>query len=403
MMTVELPEIQALSESLTQISENEMSAWLELPAAQQPPWPDEWQTAKARTALAGMPPLVSEAELAGLRALLADAAMGRYCLIQAGDCAEDPDDCTPGPLRRKAELLEGLAGLMGRAAGVPALKVGRIAGQFAKPRSKSVEETPAGPLPAYRGPMVNRPEPTDRSRRPDPARILDCYQAASSAMAVLRAQDGPAMAGRLWTSHEALVLDYELPLVRRNALGELLLTSTHWPWIGERTRNPDGAHVRLLAQVVNPVACKVGATATAAEVLRLCEVLDPHRIPGRLTLIARFGAGQVAHRLPALVEAVARDGHPVLWLCDPMHGNTTSLPDGCKTRAVKAVLHEAAEFQTAVRAAGSRPAGLHLEVTPEKVLECHGEDGLVGRRTSLCDPRLNSAQAALVARAWQRF
>jgi 3-deoxy-7-phosphoheptulonate synthase len=240
--------------------------------------------------------------------------------------------------------------------------------------------------------------------------MLTCYRAASDAMEYLAGPaDRPALPWEpaVWTSHEALVLDYELPQVLRDAEGRALLTSTHWPWIGERTRDLDGAHVALFAELMNPVACKVGPSMRPAELLELCERLDPDREAGRLTLIARMGSGVVAERLPALVAAVRSAGHPVIWLCDPMHANTVSAPNGRKTRLVTALLAEVRQFQAAVAAAGGVAGGLHLETTPAPVDECVFDDSELGRvgeagYRTLCDPRLNPEQALTVAAAWGR-
>ncbi len=209
----------------------------------------------------------------------------------------------------------------------------------------------------------------------------------------------------VWTSHETLLLDYELPLLRRESDGSLLLTSTHWPWVGERTRQLDGPHIALLAAVSNPVAVKVGPTMTPDELLALCDRLDAQRQPGRLTLIARMGAEHAARTLPGLVKAVHDAGHPVLWLSDPMHGNTVSGPDGTKTRFVKTVIQEVLNFQEAVTQNGGVAAGLHLETTPEAVVECVRDDAELGRLgekyLSFCDPRLNLQQAVEVVSAWR--
>ena len=203
------------------------------------------------------------------------------------------------------------------------------------------------------------------------------------------------------------MLDYELSLLRREPDGRLLLASTHWPWIGDRTRRPDSAHVRLLTRVDNPVAVKIGPTATAPELVRLCGLLDPEREPGRLTLIARQGAGAAATRLPELVTAARRAGHPVIWMCDPMHGNTELTPDGRKTRFLPVIAQEVSEFRAAVTQGGGVVGGLHLEATPEAVTECVWDEAELGARrgrengyTSLCDPRLNPAQAIAIARLW---
>ncbi|MFJ7150389.1 3-deoxy-7-phosphoheptulonate synthase [Streptomyces sp. NPDC100445] len=379
---------------------------LRKPAEQQPEWDDPSQVRRIREVLAGRPPLVEVADVRRLRASLARVARGETLVIQAGDCAEDPGECGAEHVGRKSAVLALLAGTLEAATGKPVLRVGRIAGQFAKPRSKPVERVGDLELPVYRGHMVNGPEPDPESRRHDPVRILTAYMAASDAMRHLGWR-GPAVHGagpRVWTSHEALVLDYELPLIRDLGDGRRWLGSTHWPWIGERTRRLDGAHVDLVAGVVNPVAVKVGPTTTAQEVTALCERLDPLREPGRLTLIVRMGADVVTDRLPALVEAVRLAGHPVIWLSDPMHGNTVAAPGGHKTRLLGTLAREIRGFRQAVAAAGGVAGGLHLETTPDDVLECVTDlsalDGPAVRRTSLCDPRLNTEQAVALISAW---
>ncbi|EOD66580.1 phospho-2-dehydro-3-deoxyheptonate aldolase [Amycolatopsis vancoresmycina DSM 44592] len=335
-----------------------------------------------------------------LRAALAGVHTGHSTVIQAGDCAEDPGECTPRSIERKVALLDTVAGAMRLHTGKPVLRIGRIAGQFAKPRSRPAERCGDVELPAFRGHLVNLPAPDRRSRQPDPMRMLSCYWASRTAVGLLRDE---VPASRVWTSHEALVLDYELPLLRRTDDDRLFLSSTHWPWIGDRTRQLDGAHVALLAGVANPVACKVGPSMTSAELVALCERLDPGREPGRLTLIARLGADLVSDRLPGLVSGVRAAGHPVIWLCDPMHGNTVTTPDGGKTRFLATITHEVRAFREAVPSGGG---GLHLETTPDAVHECvtdepataHGAENY----TSFCDPRLNPHQAMLVVDAWGR-
>ncbi|QIJ65856.1 3-deoxy-7-phosphoheptulonate synthase [Streptomyces sp. JB150] len=376
-------------------------------ALQQPPWEDEEQLLRVRKELAARPPLVGAEDVRTLHSMLARVAAGEAHVVQAGDCAEDTAECTPGYVARKAGLLNLLAGSLEMDTCLPVVRVGRLAGQFGKPRSRPTERVGDRELPVYRGHMVNSPEPDPEARRPDPQRLLSGYEAARDAMGYLGWLGAPGTArigAPVWTSHEALLLDYEVPMLRRQEDGRLLLTSTHWPWIGERTRQLDGAHVALLAEVVNPVACKVGPGMTVDELLALCELLDPRREPGRLTLIARMGAGTVAERLPSLVAAVRAAGHPVIWLTDPMHGNTVSTPDGLKSRYVETVTREVDEFQHAVAAAGGVAGGLHLETTPDDVTECvrdASEVGLVGERyTSFCDPRLNPAQALSVVSAW---
>ncbi|MFJ8113829.1 3-deoxy-7-phosphoheptulonate synthase [Streptomyces sp. NPDC096132] len=378
------------------------------PSPHQPVWEDRSELRRVTAELARRPQLVGAADVDRLRALLARVAVGEAMVIQAGDCAEDPAECEPGSLARKAGLLDVLAGVLKMATHRPVLRVGRIAGQFAKPRSRPTEVIGDVELPVFRGHMVNSPEPDPARRRPDPRRLLLGHTAAGEAMTHLGWLGEPRRPGispEVWTSHEALLLDYEIPQTRPTADGGLLLSSTHWPWIGERTRQVEGAHVALLAAVANPVACKVGPTTTPEELLALCERLDPAREPGRLTLISRMGADRVRERLPSLVSAVRSAGHPVIWLTDPLHGNTVTTPDGLKTRLVETVLREVAGFRSAVRAAGGVAGGLHLETTPDDVTECATDAAHLARvgdkYTSFCDPRLNPEQAMAVVAAWQ--
>ncbi|MEV7098000.1 3-deoxy-7-phosphoheptulonate synthase [Amycolatopsis sp. NPDC051045] len=378
------------------------------PALQQPEWVDAELAEQVRSNIAHLPGLVPWDEVRVLRATLAEVHTGQSIVVQAGDCAEDPGECTPRSIGRKVALLDMLAGGMRVHTGKPVLRIGRIAGQFAKPRSRSAERCGDVELPAFRGHLVNLPAPDRHSRQPDPLRMLSCYWASSTAMDFLRNE---VSASQVWTSHEALVLDYELPLLRRTDDDRLFLSSTHWPWIGDRTRQFDGAHVALLAEVHNPVACKVGPSMTSAELVALCERLDPGREPGRLTLIARLGADLVSDRLPGLVSSVRAAGHPAIWLCDPMHGNTVTTPDGGKTRSLATITREVRAFQDAVPSGGGVCGGLHLETTPDAVHECvtgepasaHGAENHGGENyTSFCDPRLNPHQAMLVVDAWGR-
>ncbi|MFG3165152.1 3-deoxy-7-phosphoheptulonate synthase [Streptomyces sp. NPDC048232] len=371
-------------------------------ALQQPEWNDPGHVHRVREELAARPALVRAEDVTMLRALLGAVALGEATALQSGDCAEDPQDRTRLHVDRKAAVLDLLAGALDRVTRTPVLRAGRIAGQFAKPRSRATEFVNGFELPVFRGHMVNGPQPDHEHRRPDPLRILTGYTAAGAIVGHLGRHTGNR---RVWTSHEALLLDYEIPLLRTDpATGRLFLGSTHWPWIGERTRQVEGAHVALLAQVSNPVACKVGRTTHPDDLLALCERLDPRREPGRLTLIARMGAHAVAERLPPLVRAVRGAGHPVIWLSDPMHGNTVTAPCGRKTRLVPTVRLEVSRFVTAVRDAGGIPGGLHLETTPDDVTECAtGQadlDSVGDRYTSHCDPRLNPAQAMSVISAW---
>ncbi|MFI5868483.1 3-deoxy-7-phosphoheptulonate synthase [Streptomyces sp. NPDC051546] len=386
----------------------EIALWKSLNAGQQPDWPDGVVLEKVREELHDAPALVRSEDVRVLRALLARVAAGEIQVVQAGDCAEDPADATRGPVARRAALLDVLAGIMKARSHKPVLRVGRLAGQFAKPRSSSTEVINGVELASYRGHMVNSPEPDPELRRPDPKRLLSGYRAAADVMELLgwRGESDPFGAeAPVWTSHEALLLDYEGPMLRTEPDGSQLLTSTHWPWLGERTREIDGAHVAFFASLANPVATKVGPKTTPAQLLELCERLDPRREPGRLTLISRMGAGTAAEKLPDLVRAVRAAGFPVIWMCDPMHGNTVSAPHGIKTRFVETVVQEVEEFQNAVSDNGGIAGGLHLETTPDPVTECVADASrfaeLGEKYTSFCDPRLNPQQAMEVASAWR--
>ncbi|MCJ1680420.1 3-deoxy-7-phosphoheptulonate synthase [Streptomyces sp. APSN-46.1] len=377
----------------------------ELKAFQQPEWEDAAQVRRVREVLSSLPPLVTADAVGELRSLLGEVAAGRAHVLQAGDCAEDPAESSPADVRRKSALLDALADILGEATGKPVLRVGRIAGQYAKPRSERFEQVGEFALPVFRGHMVNAPEPDPQQRRPDPERMLTCYRAADDIARELdRRNTVRPRAGKVWTSHEALLLDYEVPMVRESGDGSRWLGSAHWPWIGERTRQTDGAHVRLLADVVNPVSCKIGPGTTPAEVTALCEQLDPGRDPGRLTLISRMGAHVLADRLPPLVRAVRAAGHPVVWLCDPMHGNTITAPDGNKTRLLQSMLVEVRSFLGVMAVTGGVAGGLHLETTPDEVTECVADISALGsvgdRHTTFCDPRLNPGQAVSLVSAW---
>lgn len=372
--------------------------------AHQPQWSDHPQYELARRRLATAPALVSAAEVAELRTVLAGVAAGRAVLLQAGDCVESLSECTTKHVTAKLAVLDTLAERMAARAGAPAVRVGRIGGQFAKPRSRATEWYGGRELPTFRGHMINSTLATPAARRPDPRRMVLAYDAAAVVTALVGqrrlAATGP------WTSHEALVLDYEESLVRVDpASGARYLASTHLPWIGERTRQPDGAHVALLATVANPVACKIGPAAAPADVVRLCELLDPDRVPGRLVLVARMGRRSVAEALPGIVAAVQRAGHPAIWLSDPMHGNTVRAGNGMKTRHLADVQAEASAFRAILAGLGQHAGGLHLEVAASDVTECVGgtvpdDRALRSRYWTLCDPRLNPDQAAAVIDAW---
>ncbi|MGW9075785.1 3-deoxy-7-phosphoheptulonate synthase [Streptomyces kronopolitis] len=384
------------------------------PARQQPEWADPFQAERVRTILADRPPLVRAEDVRELGDRLAEVARGEAHVLQAGDCAENPDECTANHVSRKSALLHLLGDTLQAATGKPVIRVGRIAGQFAKPRSQQVEPVDGVDLPVYRGHMVNAPTRDLAGRRHDPLRMLMAYQAAHDVMEHLGRRGpagaphhpGPGTPTRTWTSHEALVLDYEFPLVRDLGDGQRLLGSTHWPWVGKRTNQLDSAHIDLISEVLNPVAVKVGPATTPADLTALCARLDPQRRPGRLTLIARMGADAASSALAPLVRTVRRAGHPVIWLCDPMHGNTVTAPDGHKTRLLPTMAEEVQAFCRAVTFAGGIAGGLHLEATPDDVTECAPDfralDSPTVRRTTLCDPRLNPEQAVSLVSLWPR-
>ncbi|MGW5694011.1 3-deoxy-7-phosphoheptulonate synthase [Streptomyces asiaticus] len=384
------------------------------PARQQPEWGDPSQAERVRRVLADRPPLVRVEDVRMLGDQLARVAFGEAHVIQAGDCAENPDECTMEHVSRKYALCHLLGDTLGVETGKPVIHVGRIAGQFAKPRSHAVESVDGVDLPVYRGHMINAPARDLDSRRHDPLRMLTAYAAANDVMEHLGWRGStasgdthaPRMGPSIWTSHEALVLDYELPMVRDLGDGRSFLGSTHWPWVGKRTNQLDSAHIDLIADVSNPVAVKVGPATTPDRITALCARLDPQRQPGRLTFIARMGADAVSSCLPPLVQAVRRAGHPVIWLCDPMHGNTVTAPDGHKIRLLPTMADEVQAFCRAVALSGGIAGGLHLEATPDNVMECVPDlralDRLEIRRTTLCDPRLNPEQAVSLVRTWRQ-
>ncbi|MFD7099774.1 3-deoxy-7-phosphoheptulonate synthase [Streptomyces xanthophaeus] len=389
------------------------SDWRLHPAAQQPEWPDHALLRRVRARLAGTAPLVQPGEVLDLRQALARAAHAEAFVVQLGDCAETFETPTFAGTAARVDLLHSTARTIGRALHRPVIPVGRIAGQYAKPRSSPTEKVGDLVLPSFRGHLVNDPAPDPAARVPDAMRLLRGHGHARDVLALLRelAESGMAVqdsaaggAPAVWTSHEALLLDYEEPLVRRDPVtGSWCLTSTHLPWIGARTCEPDGAHVRFLAGVANPVGVKVGPDTDPGRLAELCARLDPDHQPGRLVLISRMGADAVRSLLPPLVEEVAGLGHPVVWVCDPVHGNTYTSATGHKTRHVDVVGEEIRGFFAAVRAARGWPGGIHLEATPADVTECVGgapgvaEHDLPLRYETACDPRLNGVQTALVA------
>jgi len=426
------------------------ASWRKFVAAQQPEWPDAEALKKAEVQLSALPPLVFAGEARRLTSQLAEVANGRAFLLQAGDCAESFADFSADSIRDKLKIILQMAVALTYAAGVPVVKVGRIAGQFAKPRSATTERIGDVDLPSFRGHMVNDEAFDEEARRPDPARLVAAYQQSASTLNLLRAftKGGFADLSQVhlwnqqfvassteglryesiaaeidralrfmaacgidlgaevglhqvdfWTSHEALILPYEECLTRMDSLsGDWFDCSAHLLWVGDRTRQLDGAHVEFLSGVGNPLGVKIGPTTTPDEAVQLCERLNPTRTPGRLTLITRFGADKIEEHLPPLIRAVVGSGHPVVWACDPMHGNTFTSA-GRKTRRFNDILSELRTFFTLHRAAGTWPGGVHVELTGDDVTECLGgaeeifEGDLGARYTTTCDPRLNARQS----------
>ncbi|WP_106403712.1 class II 3-deoxy-7-phosphoheptulonate synthase [Actinocorallia populi] len=426
----------------------DLDAWRGLTALQQPEWADPAELQTVTTELAQQPPLVFAGECDQLKDRLAAVARGEAIVLQGGDCAETFEGSNADAVRNKIKTLLQMAVVLTYAGSVPVVKIGRMAGQFAKPRSKPTETRDGVTLPAYRGDMVNRLEFTPEARRNDPQRLLRAYYSAATTLNLTRAftkggyadlrqvhawnQDfvagSPAgqryelLAGEIdraltfmracgadpeefaevdfYSSHEALILDYERALTRIDARTGLPYdVSAHFLWIGERTRQLDGAHVEFLRHIRNPIGVKLGPTTTPDDALALVDKLNPEGEPGRLTFITRMGAGKVRDALPQLVEKVNGSGAPVVWLCDPMHGNTFEAESGHKTRRLDDVVDEVAGFFEVHRALGTHPGGVHLEFTGDDVTECIGggheiaESDLHERYETACDPRLNRQQS----------
>ncbi|MEU0102461.1 3-deoxy-7-phosphoheptulonate synthase [Streptomyces sp. NPDC006267] len=377
------------------------------PARQQPHWPDGPALRSALTTLERSLPLVLAAECALLKNRLAAVARGEAFLVQGGDCAESLDALDAGSVRRTVTTLGRVAGVLGRAVELPVVAVGRLAGQYAKPRSSATETRDGVELPVYRGDAVNGHAFTAADRTPDPDRLVRVRDASAATLNLVRAltaNEGGAARGdlpaELFTSHEGLVLDYERALTRADPAGGRYASSGHLLWIGERTRQLDGAHVAYFAGIGNPIAVKIGPSAGTDEVIRLVERLDPDRDPGRLTLIVRMGAGRIRDVLPDLISKTTAEGMTVGWVSDPMHGNTVGAPCGRKTRRFDDILDEAAGFFEVTRGLGVHPGGVHLELTGDDVAECVGGGGrgvgfddLPGGYRSVCDPRLNREQS----------
>ena len=426
------------------------TSWRAFPAMQQPDWPDEGDLDRALKQISSYPPLVFAGEARSLQAALAQVSAGNAFLLQAGDCAESFEEFSANNIREKLRVILQMAVVLTYSLGVPTVKVGRMAGQFAKPRSSPTEKVGDLELASFRGYIVNGPAPTEAARIPDPDRLVQAYHQSASTLNLVRAftKGGFADLSRVhawtqefvgsspegqryeqlaseidralkfmracgvdtennaalhevdvYTSHEALILGYEEALTRQDSLtGAWYDCSAHMLWIGERTRQLDGAHIEFLRGVGNPIGCKIGPSTDVDFVLELCQALNPARVPGRLTLISRMGADKVESSLRPLLRAVTDAGHPVVWACDPMHANTFTSTSGHKTRHFDDIMREISGFVNAHRAEGTWPGGIHVELTGDNVTECLGGaddlqvSDLVDRYQTVCDPRLNGRQ-----------
>jgi 3-deoxy-7-phosphoheptulonate synthase len=425
-----------------------LDRWRDLPAAQQPQWPDRPALDAVLATLSTVPPIVAPAEIDGLRAQLAAVAQGKAFLLQGGDCAETFEGATADNVRNKLRVLLQMAVVLTYAASVPVVKLGRLAGQYAKPRSSDLETREGVTLPAYRGDAVNGFDFTADSRLPDPQRLIEAYHSSASTLNLVRAfvtggyadlrqvhtwntdfvRESPVgqryeqMASEIeraltfmkaigadpdefhrvdfHSSHEALILEYEHALTRIDSRTQQPYdVSSHFVWIGERTRQLDGAHVELLSHIRNPIGVKLGPTTSPDDAIALSERLNPQNEAGRLTFITRMGAGRIRDRLPNLVEKVTAAGVQAAWVCDPMHGNTFEASSGYKTRRFDDVIAEVQGFFDVHRQLGTWPGGVHVELTGDDVNECVGggeallEGDLGHRYESVCDPRLNRVQS----------
>ncbi|MFA9230585.1 MAG: class II 3-deoxy-7-phosphoheptulonate synthase [Microgenomates group bacterium] len=428
--------------------------WRAKPRVQMPDYPNSAALQSVEGQLGKYPPLVFAGEARKLTKQLALASEGKAFLLQGGDCAESFAEFSADNIRDTFRVMLQMAVVLTYGAKVPVIKVGRMAGQFAKPRSAPTEVINGVEYPSYRGDIINGFDATPESRMPDPGRMLQAYTQAAASLNLLRAFSGGGFADihrvhswtlgfaehdkaeryrelsnrisdaldfmsaagvnsdnshslqavDFYTSHEALLLEYEEALCRIDSIsGQPVAGSGHMVWIGDRTRQPDGAHVEFCRGVLNPIGLKCGPTTTADDLKVLMAKLNPQNEAGRLTLIARFGAGKVGENLPRLIKAVQEEGAKVVWSCDPMHGNTIKAASGYKTRPFESVLREVREFFAIHNAEGTVPAGVHFEMTGQDVTECTGglrdvtDENLSDRYHTACDPRLNASQSLELA------
>ncbi|WP_221792736.1 class II 3-deoxy-7-phosphoheptulonate synthase [Aquisediminimonas sediminicola] len=430
-------------------------SWKAFEARQLPTYPDQAALSAAEATLSNYPPLVFAGEARDLKTELAQVSAGKAFLLQGGDCAESFADFHPNTIRDTFRVLLQMAVVLTYASKLPVVKVGRMAGQFAKPRSADMETKGDVSLPSYRGDIINDIAFTSASRTPDPERMIRAYSQSAATLNLLRAfaQGGyanlhqvhrwtldfmgrspwaekfqsvadrigdaldfmaacginentvPQLKGtQFFTSHEALLLPYEQALTRQDSLtGDWYDTSAHMLWIGDRTRFEGSAHVEFLRGIGNPIGLKCGPSLDPDALLRMLDILDPNREPGRITLITRYGSDKIEQHLPTLVRAIKREGRPVVWSCDPMHGNVISAANGLKTRPFDRILSEVRSFFAVHRAEGTHGGGIHAEMTGLNVTECTGgaiditEEGLSARYETQCDPRLNAGQSIELA------
>ena len=425
--------------------------YLKLEAKQQPTWADAQVLEQVKKELSVQPPLVFAGEVDTLRERLAQAASGKAFLLQGGDCAETFVDATADRIRNRIKTVLQMAVVLMYGSSLPVIKMGRMAGQFAKPRSSDFETRDGVTLPAYRGDAVNGYEFTEESRSNDARRLMQAYHTSSSTLNLIRAfttggfadlrqvhawnkgfTDNPAnkqyesiagdidramrfmeacgvdsaelRATEFFVSHEGLLFDYERPMTRIDSRTDTpYVTSGHFVWVGERTRQLDGAHLDFFSRVRNPLGVKLGPTTSVDDLKKIIEKLDPNQEPGRLTLISRMGAGKIREELPKLIEAAKETGSTPLWITDPMHGNGMTTANGYKSRRFEDVMDEVMGFFEVHRALGTHPGGLHVELTGDDVAECLGgsemidEATLAQRYESVCDPRLNHMQSLELA------
>ncbi|HQS65814.1 MAG TPA: 3-deoxy-7-phosphoheptulonate synthase class II [Sulfuricurvum sp.] len=431
------------------------SSWRDMPIKQQPVYPNKKHLEEVESLLKNYPPLVFAGEARNLKKSLADVCNGKAFLLQGGDCAESFSEFHAHNIRDTFKVMMQMAVVMTFAGGVPVVKVGRLGGQFAKPRSSDNETVNGVTLPSYRGDIINGVDFTESSRVPDPQRMVQAYNQSAATLNLLRAFASGGLADLhqvhawnlgfvgqneltkkydelsqqidnslrfmaacgitsdtyrtlretdFYTSHEALLLPYEEAFTRQDSLtGEWYDVSSHMLWIGDRTRQLDGAHVEFMRGINNPIGIKAGPSMDTEDLIRLCDVLNPNNEAGRLNIIVRMGADKVGEGMPKLIQAIEREGKKVLWSCDPMHGNTITSGGGYKTRPVDAVLKEMKQFFQVHKSEGTYAGGVHLEMTGKNVTECLGgsfeitEENLQSRYHTHCDPRLNADQSLELA------